>query len=232
MIELTDRGFVFEYPDEEERFYLTFAPPRQQSPAYRWVRGPHDLISTDLDMLLRGRALRFDVDACVRALVGDDSQIVVTRLEGTPYAFSIANSLRTLRFIHRPGQLPVYTLFDHSGAEEGISGDSLADVMMMASTSSSYHHHEPRRETAEEEANGLLLESLYDAYDDDATTGTKMHNGGGGETDRPADRLPIFIGTNGTVEHSSAYEFQNITDFDLSGIDGLDEFDIAHILES
>jgi hypothetical protein len=102
------RGVCFRLA--EETVYLTFAPPRQERPAYRWVRGRFDAIFGDLPALLERRALMAEVMACVNAFQNPNA--TVTPIEGNPYGFDIKSDFRRLRFIHRPFTTPSYTYYE------------------------------------------------------------------------------------------------------------------------
>jgi len=117
---------VFEADGRREAFYLTFAPPRQRRATYRWVCGPHDLIAVDLEALFRERAIRFDLEACVRALGSSGAE--VSRIADMQYWFKVAMpDGRELRLVYRPCGAKRYT-FAVDG-EEVVSCDTLAEVM-------------------------------------------------------------------------------------------------------
>ena len=104
-----------------ETMYLTFAPPRQERPAYRWVCGRFDLIFGELSALVERRALLLEVLACVEAIGATE----VTPLDGNPHGYELKAGWRHIRFIHRSFESPSYTYYEDGYLRgEGVTLDA------------------------------------------------------------------------------------------------------------
>ena len=109
-----ERGYCFKSKSATEALYVTYVPPRQSNPAYRWVCAPvFDLIFSQLEALILERALRLEVVACVRALTEGGNEPTVTPLANNPHGFDIALADRRIHFIHRPHSMPHYAYYEY-----------------------------------------------------------------------------------------------------------------------
>ena len=128
--DLGARGHCFRSTAERaETFYLTFQPPRQTAPAYRWVFRTQDQIFKTLDAMLNVRPLFIEAYACVDAMGGDAT---ISRDIACEYALWIQKAYQQILLRHRPNAPPEYTYLESGIAI--VSGLTLAEVFRPASS--------------------------------------------------------------------------------------------------
>jgi hypothetical protein len=214
------RGVCFRLMDET--VYLTFAPPRQERPAYRWVRGRFDAIFGDLPALLERRALMAEVMACVNAFQNPNA--TVTPIEGNPYGFDIKSDFRRLRFIHRPFTTPSYTYYETHDSNALGQGSTLEAALAHEFEAAEPPPPAQESSVAAHVVDGLLAEAHGEFDVDDALNLL----GGEDEFDpstfgdgRPSSSVGasnVLNGPNSKLPASNNGE----SGFDISLLDGLD----------